>query len=294
MDYNRINEFVVLAKHMNFKDAAAELQISPATLSARIMALEKNMNHQLICHKSHSVQLTESGSLFLEDARGLLSDYKTALLRIHQVPADIPHSLSIAVAGTGMPPRLESALIELCTHFPNLHLSIADDSMYSIQNGLQSGKIDLYFAYMDSSRRSPDLRRYALFSSPLCILLPRTHKLAHKSTIHIREMDGETFCLYPQLMEPALHDLELQILENSGIHYKILDTASSKTFYQNTVGSGLCVALCPWVLQDHIPTDVIAIPLANNFTYTMYMLYSRQNTSPLVHTFINNIRKLEF
>jgi DNA-binding transcriptional LysR family regulator len=294
MNFKGIEEFITLSEHMSFKEAARELEISPATLSERIKVLEKNIGYPLITHVSNTVSLTSYGALFLADAKSLDSDFKQALDRLHHYSDDETHTLSIAISGNGMPPRLESLLIDICRLFPNVQLSISDDSIYSIKESLSDGDIDLYFSYIDPSQRDEGINKFFLFSSQLCAVVWHSHSLSRKAKVQLSELENETFFLYPKLKNPALHNLEYTALAKSGIKYNLAPGNVSKTFFLNPVGSGLGVSLCPWVLRDHIPRNTVAIPLQDSAPLSMYMMYSKNNYSPLLHTFIRMIKKTEF
>jgi DNA-binding transcriptional LysR family regulator len=256
--------------------------------------LEKNIGYPLINHVSNSVSLTIYGALFLADAKSLDVDFKQALDRLYHYSDDETHPLSIAISGNGMPPRLESLLIEICRLFPNIQLSISDDSVYPIKESLSNGEIDLYFSYIDPSQRDDGINKIFLFSTQLCAVVCRSHPLSRKANIQLTELENETFFLYPKLKNPALHELENTMLVKSGIQYNPAPANTSKTFFLGPVGAGLGVSLCPWVLRDHIPRNTVAIPLQDGTPLSMYMMYSKNNFSPLLHTFIHMIKKTEF
>lgn len=77
IDLNALSHFAVVAKHLNFRRAAAELALSPSTLSDRIRDLEERMGVRLINRTTRSASLTEEGRRLLDqtrDALGVLED----------------------------------------------------------------------------------------------------------------------------------------------------------------------------------------------------------------------------
>lgn len=63
-----LKEFTSLARNLNFSTTARELYITQSTLSKHIALLEKELGAVLFARDSHKVELTEAGTLSLEDA----------------------------------------------------------------------------------------------------------------------------------------------------------------------------------------------------------------------------------
>jgi hypothetical protein len=59
----------ILADTLNFTRASELLYISQPTLSKQISALENELNAKLLIRDTHSVLLTDSGTVFLSEAR---------------------------------------------------------------------------------------------------------------------------------------------------------------------------------------------------------------------------------
>ena len=54
--------------------------------------------------------------------------------------------LRIAVTGSGLPLYLGPFLDELNLRYPDMSLELFDDTRFSIEDGLRSGAVDIYFA----------------------------------------------------------------------------------------------------------------------------------------------------
>ncbi|NTU88376.1 MAG: LysR family transcriptional regulator [Actinobacteria bacterium] len=76
MEIEILREFIVFSKHLNITKAACELHLSPSTLSRHLSALEKEFGIPLIAHKSTNVALTKGGSIALEHACAISSEYQ--------------------------------------------------------------------------------------------------------------------------------------------------------------------------------------------------------------------------
>lgn len=66
MDINRLNEFIVLATHLNYSKAANQLFLTQPALSRHIHDLEQTLGAKLFIRDTHNVYLTSVGQLFLQ------------------------------------------------------------------------------------------------------------------------------------------------------------------------------------------------------------------------------------
>lgn len=95
----------------------------------------------------------------------------------------------------GLPLYLGPFLDELNLKYPDSSLELLDDSRYSIEEGLRSGEVDIYFASVMRDFEIPGLTKTTVTASSQYLLLPRFHRLANRTTVSLRELDGSA--LYP-------------------------------------------------------------------------------------------------
>lgn len=93
----------------------------------------------------------------------------------------------------GLPLYLGPFLDELNLKYPDISLELLDDSRYSIEEGLRSGEVDIYFASVMRDFEIPGLTKTTVTASSQYLLLPRFHRLANRTTVSLRELDGECF-----------------------------------------------------------------------------------------------------
>ena len=285
MDFERLAEFAAIAKCGSIKKAAQELGISGATLSARLIRFEEYLGTALFERIGSTMVLTPAGQQLLPSALEILSNCN----KIHrEVQAAHKHSynqLRIAITGSNLPLNLGPFLDRLNINNPGIRIEIMDDSRYSIVDGIQSGAVDIYFAPVMADFAPKGLSKNLVSTSTQFVILPKTHRLAERTIVSIRELDREQFILYPKTAEPAIRDFQLRNLQDSGIHYTIYDSDTSTLFYKLLVPVGKGILIRPTPMMD-IPPNAVCIPVTElPHPASMCFFYDKTNPKPDVVAF---------
>ena len=96
MDQKQLAYFVSVAKYRNFSRAAQDFYLTQPAISHQIKMLEKELETELFVRNTKKVALTDSGELFLEDAKIILdamdqAKQKLSLAKEHPSVLRISH-----------------------------------------------------------------------------------------------------------------------------------------------------------------------------------------------------------
>ena len=291
MDFERLAEFAAISKYGSIKKAALELGISSATLSARLIRFEEHLGTPLFCRSGESMTLTPAGQQLLPSALEILASYRKMHLEMQAAQEHSYHQLRIAICGTNLPLYLGPFLDQLNLSNPGIRIEIFDDSKYSIVEGLQSGAIDIYFAPVMEDFAPKGLSKNPVAFSTQFVIMPRNHRLAERTMVSIRELDGEQFLLYPRTAESAIRDFQLRNLNDAGIRYTTYDGDTSAIFYKLLVPVGKGLLLRPTPMMD-LPPNTVAIPVSDlKHPATSCFFYDKANTKADVLAFAKDFPK---
>lgn len=291
MDLNRLEEFTVIAKHLSIKKAAEELQISSATLSSRLNTFEKTLGVALFQRTSNGLALSPSGKKILSEAISITQAVQTLKTDMKNTTATEIQRLRIMVVGFGLPFYLGPFLDIVSKKNPDLQLDIVDDAYCSMEEGLKNNTIDLVFAPTMSHTCPDGIIRHELATAHQYILMPQSHPLADNPSISIKELDGETFILYPKRASTALRNFQLANLKSSGIRYKTYESNTSAAFYQLLVPIGKGLIITPFHILNDLPNSR-TVPIRDiPYPAPSTLLYSKENIRPEAKLFVNDFLK---
>ena len=291
MDFERLLEFVSIAECKSLRKVAERLQISSATLSARLIKFEEHIGTPLFDRGGDTMTLTPAGQQLLPSAREILASYNKLRGEVIASGEHSYHQLRIAITGSNLPLHLGPFLDELNINNPNIQIEILDDTRYGIVDGIQSGAVDIYFAPVMDDFAPQGIAKTVVSASTQYVLLPKSHPLADRSVVSIRDLKNEQFVIYPKTAESAIRDFQIRNLEDAGIKYTLYDGETSTLFYKLLVPVGKGVLIRPTPMMD-TPPNAVCIPLSGlSHPATMCFFYNKINPRPDVLAFAKDFPK---
>ena len=288
-----LEAFLALAETRSIRNAAAQLGVSPATLSDRVTALENHLGVKLLNRGTQGTDLTEQGKLYMTDARKLLSEWQNILRQVQPLDVRPTQILRIAFQEKVLPPVVGRFLDQFLVRHPDIVLSLYNDQDVGIADGLgvtdssDKGRVDLYFAYSPPESLCAGLVHRPVFHTRLGVLVPNKHPLVWKKAVSLQELDGEIFLIYPETQERSLRERELDALRASGIRFSLFGGYMSPLYYSLPVQMECGVAICPMLMRGHVPRYTTLLPLTDPLCQcSIDMLYHPENDNPTLRLFL--------
>ena len=190
MDINRLNEFIVLATHLNYSKAANQLFLTQPALSRHIHDLEQTLGVKLFIRDTHNVYLTSVGELFFSEAKDIVDRYNHALQLVHEAVSDTTGKLSIGFLGAAVQPFLGKFTMQFHVQHPEIKLSMESSDLDPLIQELNDDKIDVCFVTHVDSKYLPELQSKTILKDPLMVVVSPTHPLAAKESVTLEELSG--------------------------------------------------------------------------------------------------------
>ncbi|KAF1005609.1 MAG: HTH-type transcriptional regulator DmlR [Luteibacter sp.] len=284
MDFDDLSLFVRIARLGSISAAARDLDITPATASARLAAFEKRLGARLVHRTTRLATLTEDGRALLPHAEHLLdiaAVAQAALGRGATAPSGV---LRIAAPSSFARLHIVPALPEFTARYPEVRLDmrISDSIVDLVEGGFD---VAVRYANLDDSsfvarRLAPDRR--VLVASPAYLERhghPRspddldTHACLAVGTLDLwtfKGPDGETIA---KRVAPSLRINDGEAVRDAAC-------------------AGLGIALmATWCAAEELRKGEL-VPLLGDFptvsTQTLWVIYpSARELAPKVRVFID-------
>ncbi|RUY71691.1 LysR family transcriptional regulator, partial [Mesorhizobium sp. M7A.F.Ca.CA.001.05.1.1] len=131
-----IEAFLAVARHRNFRRAAAQLGVTPPAVSQAVRALEARMGAALFVRTTRSVGLTEPGQRFLDRAGPAFEELVAAGEAVRDIGQRPTGLLRLSVPRAVVPLILEPMIASFCRAYPEIELEIAaSDEMVDLAAG---------------------------------------------------------------------------------------------------------------------------------------------------------------
>ena len=213
MELRDLEIFVAVARELHFTRASQRLHLSPATVSATVRSLERELQAELLVRTSRSVRLTPNGEAFLEAALDVLA----AAEKARQV-AD--PSVRFAVGEVPPWPELTMAVID-CLNPPWKGQARPVPMPWAQhRQAVLDGDIDVGIAYFMAGQDPPRQLSGTPIGSPGRArgLVSAGHPLAHRERVHVRELAGLPMGFLARESNPEFFDAMMAALAADGFH----------------------------------------------------------------------------
>jgi DNA-binding transcriptional LysR family regulator len=241
VELKHLRYFVTLAEEMHFGRAAARLQISQPPLSQMVKRLEDELGVALFRRTSRSVELTEPGRLFLEEARRTLSHAEHSVRVARQANGgEIGHLEIGFVPACGVFPE---AVRTFAARHPGVKLSLRHTSSAEQLSAVARGALDVGFVHLPVGRDG--LLVEEVQRNSLLVALPEGHELTSRHVIPWRALNGQRFVGFPRASAPEAYDALLLRLRQAGFHPEVAYETDSLLARLRIVAAGFGVSLVP-------------------------------------------------
>jgi DNA-binding transcriptional LysR family regulator len=292
MELRHMRYFVAVAEERNFTRAAARLHLAQPSLSRQIRDLEHELGVTLLHRGKGGVNLTAAGNEYLAQARKLLSDSALAIQVTQAVGRSERRQL---VIGSVEPPVASGLLAIILKTFSIAHPQVQVElrELVSVEQHrlIAARELDAGFVY-----RPPEddhvFEAFTVLENRHVAALPSDHRLAQKSEIRLRDLEGESFVQFPRKLWPERIDAIAQKCREAGFTMRIVQEAQPTHALLNLVGRGFGVAIVPAPLCWYSPCVALKKLKDLDLAASFQLAWLRRNDSALLRDFIATSRQV--
>lgn len=211
---------ITLAEDLNFSRAAEHLRLSQPALSKQIYELEGQLGLRLFERNRQTVELTDAGRAFIEEAREAILHVERAVQVAKATFNGAEEVLNIGKSPYG-DPYLVSALSSVrLPLFPGLSVKLWSNFSNESARLVIAGNLDL--ALITGIPENPKLSFLNVADDPFYIAMPSEDELAANREIHMNDMHNRNWILLGRHANPHLYDSIQRVASDKGV--RIADT----------------------------------------------------------------------
>lgn len=288
MELRTLRYFSVVAEEMHFGRAAKRLHISQPPLSRQMMNLEDELEVALFDRSKRGVQLTTAGSLFLLEARKVISAADAATTVALRAGRGEMGRLTVGFFVAATYAVLPRVLRNFRQHSTDVNLVLKDMELPQVLKGLIEGDIDVGFLRPPITDRRISVE--VLLREPFVAVVPQEHKFSRRSRLHLRDFIDEEFVMFA----PKWSVTYAQIVNACyaiGFQPRIVQEARRAETVIGLVSAGTGVALMPSTAQLLAMPGVTYKNVAGLPMSETAVAWRTDNTSALLRTFLEAARK---
>ncbi|HAJ11342.1 MAG TPA: LysR family transcriptional regulator [Comamonadaceae bacterium] len=171
-----VDVFLALADTLSFRRTALQMHLSQSAVSGTLARLEEMLGARLFDRTTRTVQLTQAGEVFAEQARFLRHQMEETVRRVQAVAQVQVGRLALAALPSLAAGAVPRALARFAADHPGVHLELFDSLAGPAFDMVRAGRVD--FALTAANPAYADLDYTPLASDPFVLLVGRTHPLA--------------------------------------------------------------------------------------------------------------------
>jgi len=292
MELRHLRYFVTLAEELHFGRAARRLHLSQPPLSMQIKALETEIGTQLLARTRRHVELTTAGTVFLREAREILSRVEQATASARRAGRGEIGEIAVGfvtIADYNVLPRV---LSEFRAQHPAVRLTLREATTDAQLHDLSEQRIDIGFVL--APIQDEGLITRPLLCEPLVAALPHNHVLARgRAALSLSRLSDRPFILFPRHMAPGLYDDIVGFCRRAGFIPRVEQEAVQMQTIISLVSAGLGVALIPASMRNLGRSGVVYRALREKSPQTKVLAAWRKGDSaPALRRFLECLERV--
>jgi LysR family transcriptional regulator, benzoate and cis,cis-muconate-responsive activator of ben and cat genes len=291
MELRHLRYFTAVAEEQNVTRAAARLHVSQPPLSRQIRDLEEELGVALFKRTAKSLELTEAGKIFLNEARAVLLRADDAVQAVRAVAKGARGYVRVGYAPSLTVEILPNALKLFEQNHPGARVELHDCSTEEAARKLLERKLDIGLGVKPVGRVGRGLVFDKLATYPLCCAVGASHPFAKKRSVNAAQIKGERLIGYSQDEYPEYHAWLREIFQPFGFDPMIVEEHDSVTSVIAAVEAGHGIAIAPVSLRCLAGPRLKLLPFQPALPPLVMGVLYRTPLSPAGEFFVDAVRK---
>lgn len=276
--------FATVVRYQSFYQASQVLNVTASAVSHSINQLEAQLGFPLLIRSRSGIKLTRDGALVLPVIQQILNDESDLIQMSQNINGLRSGSIKIGAFSSVCVNWLPNILSTFSTKYPDIEVSIVQDTFEEISKQVKTGEIDIGFTTLPVT---DNLKIYPLIDDPIFCVTPGDFVPKNKQTITQYDIVNQKFILqkidYDRATKSVLDNYDVTI---NSINFSIDDPSIIAM-----VEAGIGFGVLPELALKKIKGDVAIYPFHQSWTRQIVLVINKNKVmSPSVTELITAIK----
>jgi DNA-binding transcriptional LysR family regulator len=287
MELRHLRYFIAVAESLSFTKGAQKLHLAQPSLTRQIKDLEEELGVRLLDRTKPRVTLTAEGTSFLIDARRVLDLSEQIVESVQRLSRHESVPLNIGYVANLFYDLLPVTLASFQRSFPTVPINLFDMTCGDQFRALVDGRIDLGFVGLREPIEERGLHFRSIASYETVAALQKSHPLAKKAVISLRELKPLFFIGMSEASYPGYRRWLTKTCQKAGFSPKVLQDADIERTLIQAVAAGLGVALLADQVKKLPHENVVFRPLSPKVMTESCITWKADDPGSALKAYIN-------
>ncbi len=245
MDLGQLEAFVQVAEHRSFSRAADALGLTQPSVTARIQALERDLQETIFQRDGRGVSLTEAGASLLPHAQRVLKalqDGRDAIQSLRQLELG---TLRLGAAPTISTYVLPALLKEFRSRYPGLEVSVRTEYSEQIVRMVLTDEVQVG---LERTITHPEVVTVPLYKDEVTLVASPGHPFAERGAAPIEEVSQHPLIMFNR--GSSYYTLVDSALRQAGVLVSPTMELDNMEATKKMVEEGMGIAILPKVAVE--------------------------------------------
>lgn len=294
MNSMQIQCFLAAARSKSFSEAADSLFMSQPTFGRHIRTFEQELGFPLFVRGWKNYHLTTAGEMVYEGILKLSDEYETLMASVHAHLEGQSGQLMLGLLeGQLVDDTLREIIQEYRAQYPKISVEMTRYSFGEMLDAVEERRLDIGITLTFVAERRRTLKHCGLCQLPNDIVLPRTHPLAKRRDISLKDFAQDTFVLPEKEDVDVVSERFFESCREAGFTPKVIQCKNLRSQI-SAVESGIGIAsFNTYHLTCNHPL-LVHIPLRDLPMVEFSAVWQQPFSNPAAERFVELLRKKGF
>jgi len=256
MTLDQLRIFVAVAEREHVTRAAEALDLTQSAASGAIAALEREFATKLFHRVGRGIALTEAGTMFLAEARAILSRTAAATAAMREISGLARGHLAIKASQTIANHVLPVRLVAFRRAYPGISLAVSIGNSADVIEAIDEGKAELGFVEGPGDTLiHPHIAAEPIAQDRLVMVVAADHPWASRTALTPADLAGGTWVLRED--GSGTRAVFIEAMAGLGVAYEALNIAIELPA-NGSVLTAVIGGAGATILSELVCTDAIA------------------------------------